>query len=259
MATATGSTNITTAPERARSEPASGVARIAVLVMVAVAAIGGLFASARLGLLVVAMPTPVWLTEFSPLVGQPADADPTVRRLAERLADNLADSALVRGRHAACLEEVAAANKAADVGHRTAALAACLAVIDDGLAANPLSGELWLERARLLSASGVFDAPLQTALRQSYATGPREGWIAAARLILALRLQPLLPPEFTPLILSDLGIVLQSRSLATALVDAYVTEDDLRPTTNAALESLPDIAAQERFVSWVRSRVNNPV
>ncbi len=227
--------------------------------MVAAAALAGLFTSARLGLVILATPAPAWLAEFTPLVGAPADADPTVRRLAERFADNLADSALVPGRRAACLDEVAAATAAADVARRAAALETCIAIVDGGLAANPLSAELWLERARLLSASGIFDERLQAALARSYAASPREGWIAATRVVLGLRLQPLLPPEFVPDIARDLSTVLRSRALALPLVDAYIADEALRVTANAALESVPDIAAQERFVSWVRSRVNNPV
>jgi hypothetical protein len=225
--------------------------------MTAAAALAGFVFAGRLGLIVLATPPASWLTEFGPLTGPPGEADATVRRLADRLAGNLSDAALVRGRHAACLDEVEAANAAADYARRIAGLEACIAIVDDGLAADPASGELWLERARLLSASGIFDERLQTALARSYASSPREGWIAASRVVLGLRLEPLLPPDFAGNIERDLGTVLQSRALATPLVDAYLADEALRVTTNAALQSLPDVAAQERFVSWVRSRINS--
>ncbi len=231
------------------------MARVAVLVAVAAAALCGLVASARLGLIVLATPAPAWLADVSPLIGPASTAEMTVRRLATRLADDLADSALVRGRHADCAAEIDAATAAGDVPRRASAIEACLAAVDDGLAANPTSGELWLERARLLSLSGIFDERLQTALRQSYAATPREGWIAASRVVLAFRLQPLLPDEFVPLAVRDLGTVLQSRALAIPLVDAYLADEALRGVVNRAVESVPGVEAQERFVSMVRRRL----
>lgn len=231
------------------------MARVGVLVTVAVAALAGLAASARLGLIVLATPAPAWLADVSPLIGPASTADMTVRSLAARVADDLSDSALVRGRHAACAAEIDAATAAGDVPRRATAIEACLVAVDDGLAANPTSGELWLERARLLSLSGIFDERLQTALRQSYAASPHEGWIAASRVVLAFRLQPLLPAEFAPLAVRDLGAVLKSRALAAPLVEAYLADEALRPIVTPAVESVPDVEAQERFVSMVRGRL----
>jgi hypothetical protein len=227
-----------------------------VLFLAALGAILGCVFALRLGLIVLASPASVWLSDFAPLTASVGEADPFSRRLAETLSDNFADNALVRSRLAICEGELAAASEAPDLERRASALSHCLRVVDDGLRAVPVSSELWLARVRYLSNSGIFDETLQTALRRSYETGPREGWIGANRLVVALRLKPLLPPEFDADIQRDIGIVLESRSLAAPFVDAYVTDAALREVAGPMIEALPNVAAQERFVGWVRSRVN---
>ena len=83
----------------------------------------------------------------------------------------------------------------------------CLSAISYGLAASPASSELWFALARYYVAIGALDERLAGALEASYATGPREGWIAAERLPFALRMVEFLPDRLTSDIGRDVSLV----------------------------------------------------
>lgn len=208
----------------------------------------GLVATARLGAVLAATPASVWLVEYPRLVDLSTPVAPTVRSRADYLAAYLDDPALFHARQAACVP--ASENGANARGERGAD---CLTVIDDTLRSNPSSGELWLLKAQvLMSQTGVGDEIFE-ALRNSYRTTPREGWIAAERVLAGLRLYPLLPADLQQDVLSDLELVLSDYRLAQPLTQAYPTDLALRRAGGEALRALPpDLLT--RFVELVEEQ-----
>ena len=141
---------------------------------------------------------------------------------------------------------------AEDADDRTA----CLAQINEALQASPSNGELWFFKASTLAAEGDFGEAMMNALRNSYRTAPVEGWIASERVILGLRLFPILPPDLQGGVRSDLELVLGEPRLSQPLVDAYAGDSTLRAPAAVPLHALPADAMQ-RFVRMVRAAVRD--
>ena len=204
-------------------------------------------ATVRLGAVVAATPARLWLIEYPRLVDLAEPADESTRSLAEWLVRFLDDPDLLRARIGVCAE-IAGAR-----GPNTG-LESCLAVLDDALRANPSSGELWLFRASLLFYANELGPPIATALRYSYRTSPREGWLAAERILLGLRLYPLLPTDLQADVRSDLEMVMSNATFALPLLETYPRDPALRRAAAEALRDLrPDLL--NKFVDMVRSYV----
>lgn len=128
-----------------------------------------------------------------------------------------------------------------------------MALIDTALGADPSNGELWLYKvtSRLVRqrklGSVSFDA-----LRNSYFAAPIEGWIAAERVILGLRLYPVLPEDLQALVDRDLRLVLKSGQLAQRLIEAYASDSSLRAAATVPLRALP-ADLMSRFVKRIYS------
>ena len=145
-----------------------------------------------------------------------------------------------------CLKQMSSAPDAAGDGGRR-----CQGEIDAALRLMPMSSELWLFKAQLLFRQGEF-APMAEALTQSYKAGPREGWIAAGRVVLGLRVYPLLPAKLQDLVLDDLKMAIANPDLSTLLVQAYYSDSTLRQSAKPVLERL-NAQELEEFLHRVHS------
>jgi hypothetical protein len=127
----------------------------------------------------------------------------------------------------------------------------CLALIEDGLRTAPYSGELWLAKAAALLKARRVDNSLFEALRMSYRTSRKEGWVASGRVLLGLRLYPVLPPDLAKDVDGDLALVIQYDQFSGVLTTAYTAENSLRKAAQPALDRLSP-AQLGKFVELVR-------
>jgi hypothetical protein len=227
------------------------LARNIVLALTVIGASIVLLATGRLGAVIVATPDQLWLNEFPRLVSFSDAASPVVQSRAALVSQYLNDPALFYSSIDRCASaqgsETRPANSAATDRTRD-----CLAAIDVALRANPSSGELWLLKATVLIRTGDLGADMIDALRGSYRTTPREGWIASERVLVGLRLYPLLPADIRNQVAADLRIVLTEAALAQPLIDAYPRDLALRRAAKDALNTLPSDLL-EKFVRLVSS------
>ncbi|HVZ14738.1 MAG TPA: hypothetical protein VG894_09790 [Bauldia sp.] len=219
-------------------------ARVVALGLVGLMTAVTAFASLRLAAVVSATPPATWLAAV-PLPVDPAHrGDPQAAGRAAAVANVIADPLLFGPQSAACDSQEAAS------------LAACERALDAALSAAPASGQLWLFKARLLAFNGRYDEPTLTALRNSYRFAPREGWIAADRVVLGLTLYPLLPADLRSQVVGDLHLVLSlPESFTDPLTAAYAANQHLRVAADDALHllSADDL---NRFVARVRRQLN---
>jgi hypothetical protein len=198
---------------------------IAVLVIV-------IFASARLGAVVLATPLQQWADENPPLFDPAVKVASGTAQFARRLSQEISDAGVFRGLQSVCFPEEPA--KESDY-------ASCLEQVDAALAAAPSSGELWYLKASVLALDGQFGAPLVDALRNSYVTARAEGAVAAQRVILGLRLFEILPDDLRAAATADLQIISAVQNLLRPFAEAYVADDMLRTSATAAIRTLgPD-------------------
>jgi hypothetical protein len=216
-------------------------ARRAVLVMTLICLALSAVAVVRLGVSVAASPGSLLLVEPVRYIEPSVRTDPATVARADAAASMLADAGLIRSRIEHCRVEVG----------RTIDPARCLAVVDDALRASPASGELWLLRATLLAQFGEFGDPLRTALRNSFAAAPLEGWIVVPRLGLELRLYPTLPADLREQARTDLGGVLADPVQAHTLAAGYAHDPAMRAAGKPAFDGMPPELVT-RFVAFVR-------
>jgi hypothetical protein len=173
---------------------------------------------------------------------------PDAAARAERIAARINDPGLFRARIRFC--EVAG-RPGVEAPDRTVDGDRCLAAIDGALAAAPASGELWLYKASVLVRRGEIGPAFFEALRNSFLTSRREGWIATGRVILGLRLLPLLPEDLVKIVQSDLVLVVDDPNLSKSLASVYASDELLR---NAGATALRSLSADQvyRFISLVR-------
>jgi hypothetical protein len=234
-----------TPPEPNQKGPAGG--RKVVLALTALGLAVGLVATVRLAAVVAATPPERWLAQDARLIDPSLTVTAPTQALAEQLSRFIGDPNLVRGRLARCSgSQGEPVLTAADRG-------ACLAAIDDALRAAPSSSELWLFRATVLARSSDFGDELLAALRNSYVTGAREGWIASGRVVLALRLWFFLPPDLQDRAREDLALVL-ANNLGAPLARSYVADPAMRRAAMPALQSLPS-DLMDRFVWATRDAI----
>jgi hypothetical protein len=209
----------------------------------------GAMAALRLGAIVSATPASLWLDPYPRLVDPASPVDNATRSRAEFLAGVLGDASLMRSAIDLCIRGAHAA-----AGPDESESVRCLSVIDQALRSMPSSGELWLAKARLLLVDGQDGEPVFDALRNSYRVSAREGWIAGGRVVLGLRIFPLLPPDLQERVKNDFRLVMTHPSLSAALVGAYAVDPGLRQTAAPALLELP--AEEVRaFAELVHDRI----
>lgn len=194
----------------------------------------------RMAAVLAATPSQYWLEEFVPLTR--GEAGGTVIP-ADGLTGLIDDPALARSLIGDCIAE--SASPLSEVRDE------CFSAISYGLAASPASSELWFALARYYVAIGALDERLAGALEASYATGPREGWIAAERLPFALRMVEFLPDSLISEIGRDISLVVSNRQLATPLIEAYIANPFLRVSSWPVIEQFATFDEQERLIAWI--------
>lgn len=231
-------------PANASANRPSRSARRLVLLLTAIGLSISVLTTARLAAVVAATPTDRWFAQDARLVDPSLVVAPSMQGRADALAHVIPDANLFRGRLPVCLAAIGDA--APD-----APLRQCLEAIDQALKAAPASAELWLLKATMLLKAGNYGEETQAALRNSYETGPREGWIASGRVVLGLRIWAFLPSDLQDSVRGDFKLVLEN-NLAEAVADAYATDLALRRAALPALQGLPNEMV-DKFVSAVRS------
>jgi hypothetical protein len=206
--------------------------RNAILIVVAIGLVVGAFATARLGVVVAATPRSLLFDETLRFADPAVPIEPGLAVRAEGIASRIADPGLFRARIGFCRPEADGSGSGVDYRR-------CLAGIDDALRAAPALGELWLFKATVRIHSGRFDDETLAALRNAYRTAPREGWIAAARTILGLRLYPVLPADLQARVGDDLVMVLGHPHLSKRVAEAYAADFTLRESGGAVIRDLP--------------------
>ena len=196
----------------------------------------------RLFAVIAGTPQAQWLVEDPRLVDEQA-VDPEAEARAAAVSRFVSDARLDAAALAACASPERVRSPATN--------AECLRQVDTTLRASPSSGELWLYRAQLLLETGNLGAAFTDSLRNSYRVAPREGWLAAGRVVLGLRVFPLLPAELQAEVHSDLDMVLAYTPLMKLLVGTYRTDVTFRQTAGAVIRGLPP-AQIEEFVRCVR-------
>lgn len=194
---------------------------------------------ARLVYVLGATPVANWLDEFTPLTAR--EESPAALSAAVVARARFRDPELAGTLFTGC-------GNAAPAG-------SCLDVAAYGLSANPVSPELWLQRGQILAGAGAFDDRLARALAASYDLGPYDGWIAAARLPLALRVQAFLAPDALEDIGRDIETVLSRRQLSLPLIQAYIADPLFRDATWDVIEQYATFDQQEQLIAWIRGEI----
>jgi hypothetical protein len=203
----------------------------------------------RLGVLVAATPTSLWLDAHPRLVDFSEPPNALSEAVAETVSRLVEDPALIRSRLSDCRSDNGATGDSA--GERALRSQRCLDLIDQALQTIPSSGELWLFRADRLLRAGQTDLAI-VSLRNSYATTAREGWIASGRVVVGLQIYPLLPADMQESVEADLRLVLHYPQFAELVAEAYKKNGALRRASASALQRLPSDLL-DRFVATVRS------
>jgi hypothetical protein len=225
------------------------------LIAVAVGAMVAALATIRLAAIIWATPMAIWAEAYPPLFDPTVKVDPGTERWALWLSSRIADAGLIRATSSVCLG-LAQGQGGSVSPQRADDPTACLTEINKALLASPSNSELWFFKASMLAAEGEFDEAMMNALRNSYRTAPVEGWIASGRVILGLRLFPVLAPELQERVRSDLKLVLGEPPLSQPLVDAYSKDSTLRASAALPLRAL-SADEMQMFVSMVHSAVRD--
>lgn len=205
-----------------------------------IAAFAGLALALRLAVTVAVTPASLWSTEFVPVAS--AVTEPESSSLAVRASNWMTDPALARSLIGNCVTVPRAPSQSFE----------CLEAVEYGLAAQPLSSELWLAKARLEARVGILDERFVETLANSYATGGLEAWVASLRLPFALRFRSYLPESMIADIGRDIEIVIPSRQLSAPLVEAFIADPFLREVTWDVIEQYSTLDQQEQLIGWIR-------
>jgi hypothetical protein len=205
-------------------------ARSYVLVLLAAGLVIGFASTLRLGAVVAATPTSLLFDEPLRLIDPDAEIGWDARARADAISERIGDPGLVRARVRSCQPD-------GETGQID--FEACLAAIEDGLAAGPASGELWLYKAMMMARSGEFGPGMADALRNAYRMAPHEGWIATPRVIFGLQLYPLLPDDVQEEVKADLVQIIGEGRLSHEVARAYALDPGVRDAGGAAVRSLP--------------------
>lgn len=215
-----------------------------------------LLTATRLAIVVSAVPSVLWLTEIYPLTSNAGPVSEETITRANFASRFIVDPALVTARLGPCREEIAAAYLRSNVDAIDKATEGCLNVVDAALAADPFSGELWLERSKLVVQRGGFAHDLAFSLRRAYETSPRVGWLAANRVVFGFKVFQFLPADVRESIRQDLDLVISEPRLADPLIASVVADDAIRRAVLPVVESL-DPAKQQTFLGLVKDRIES--
>jgi hypothetical protein len=201
----------------------------------------------RLAATVAVTPSDQWLYEFVPMAsGETAAVGEGLPIFLSRL---VSDPSVAKALIGDCVRQSASP--------LSTTREACSTAIDYGLGVFPASSELWLSRARLLANEGILDARFLDSIRNSFATGRREGWIASQRLPFTLRVIEFLPFAMYAEIGGDIALVIQNRTLSTPLAQAYAANPFLQESSWELIKEYSTLEQQERLSRWIRQASRN--
>ena len=195
----------------------------------------------RLAVLAWGTPTSFWVGEGQALVSEDADFSTKEIARSESAYRYVKSLAFFPARYGDCARWPDA----------TRTVDRCLELLDDALAHSPAASELWIEKARLSLLSGR-QTEVQTALLNSHATAPREGWLAFRRARLLLSTQMSLSESLEETLRDDVNVVLRSRKLSTALAWYFATDAVSRSNLLPLLEESPNTNGVLQFIGLVR-------
>jgi hypothetical protein len=227
-----GSTDPALAASLVRRDPSRFLAGILLLVLT--------LGTLRLVVTVFGAPPLAWLGGVRALVGDASFSESAIQR-ADRASRLVSSGLHFPVRYGDCPRWPDASRTAVS----------CAAVLDEALASMPSSGELWLEKSRLLLLSGRQEDGL-SALNNSYVNAPNEGWIAIRRAKLVLSLDLPLPENLRVALQHDVDLVLRSSTLSANLARAYAEDPVVLSNLTPVLEASADVEGVLRFVEIVR-------
>lgn len=126
------------------------------------------------------------------------------------------------------------------------ALPAAGRAVRASLVQNPYDSFLWLNLYLLQNATGGFASEHATLLQESYATGPREGWIAISRNRRTLAILPFLGAANQQQAVSEFAALVEARLFEVAQASLTGAGWVYRERLLAALERV-DLPAREMF------------
>ena len=210
-----------------------------------------LVATIRLLLVEAVVPSHVWLDELRRLDTKSTAGALVGANFAGGLERAIADPSFVHNAYAGCVRDLKSAEESGVDDAYSDALRRCLAAVDQALLAAPAQSDLWLERVRLLLLLDGSQEESLGALRNSYRTGPREGWIGVRRIPIALRLWADLPDDLRAAAREDLRLAMTKTVLINAVAATYIKDFSVRTQLVDLLEGTDDLA-QQRFLEAVK-------
>ncbi len=235
-----------TSLRQAADSQRSWIAGISVLILVAV-----LGAALRLIYVEATVPSRIWLDELRPLDTKRSDVGTLVNtEFARKFEGIVADPSFVHGGYAKCVSDIRRAELSGADPAYTAAIQNCLEVVDRALRAAPARPDLWLERARLLLMLDGSQDDVFRALRNSYRTGQREGWVAVKRIPIAIRLWANLPEDLRASLREDVRLAMTKTALIDSVATVYINDFSVRTQLIDLLQETDELA-QQRFLEEV--------
>jgi hypothetical protein len=182
--------------------------------------------------------------------------EPFAGSYAALIDDAIESDSAVHANFALCSTRFREAILKGDAAAARAARGRCVVEIEKGLRRTPSNGSLWLERADLLLQTGDSGPPLLHALRASFVTARREGWLMHARLIIILRAWPNLPDDIRRDAIGDIDQMLSSEAIVDSLIQMYIQHPAWQPTIGEMVTKLTK-ERQERFIYLIRAALGN--
>jgi TPR repeat protein len=155
----------------------------------------GLLFSMRVLLVEATRPYTLWLDGIRLFQPGSLTGSPTPLISPQILKPWITDSSMLQGEYASCLNAVKITIAAQNKYNFLIARRACLHVLRAAVSGAPADGRLWLEIAIATAALDGFGPQAVEALKHSYETAPREGWVAKSRLQFTLKNWESLPEK----------------------------------------------------------------
>jgi TPR repeat protein len=130
----------------------------------------------------------------------------------------ISDRSFVHQDYATCIAEKQDSISRKDLPALKRAWRSCIDTLHTALRRSPTDGRLWLELATAKSGLDGIDHEVTEALRMSYVTALREGWISKPRQKFAKAIWASLPAEVMKLVLEDDLDAAQQLALGTELL-----------------------------------------
>jgi hypothetical protein len=221
--------------------------RIAPMVLILGLSCVCLLASLRTAFVELAVPPSLWLSESRPF--RAIRAEPRLTEIARGFALKLiSDPSLIYSDAPSCrwIEFTRPPMPHAPLSES----AHCLSVVDDALRGAPASSELWLSRAELLAQRPDAEEAFDLALKNSYLTGAREGYLSPGRLTLVLSHWSWVSPDLRRAALNELRSA--SDQALNAVAGQSIRDVTSRPIIRSMVQATDDRTLQGAFSEALR-------